>query len=307
MVGEGQPAPEVRLRFGFAARLLAALLWLLGRLPLRFLQAIGAWLGRRWHAADAYDVRVARRNLELCLPDLDAPARELLVRQCLEHTGRSLLELAWIWFRPLPQVLARIEVGEAARLLAEAAGDGPVIVAAPHLGSWEVLNLWLCSQRPLAVLYRPPRQRWLEALLNHARSRAGAEPVPATRSGVRRLVSLLREGSMLGILPDQQPKQGDGDFAPFFGRPALTMNLLPRLVRRFDAEVLLAWAERLPRGAGWRLHLTLASPAPTDAGLLNAQVEHCARQALAQYQWTYRRFGVTPQGAPSPYADLRRP
>lgn len=305
MVGEGQQQEE-RVRFGLAARLLAALLWLLARLPLGWLQGLGAWLGRRWHAANAYDARVARRNLELCLPDLDAAAREALVRQSLEHTGRSLLELAWIWFRPLPQVLARIEVDHSARLLAEAAGSGPLIIAAPHLGSWEVLNLWLCSQRPLAVLYRPPRQRWLEGLLNHARARAGAEPVPATRSGVRRLVSLLRNGTALGILPDQQPKQGDGDFAPFFGQPALTMNLLPRLVQRFQATVLLAWAERLPDGAGWRLHLTPASPAPTDVGLLNAQVEHCARQALAQYQWTYRRFGVTPPGVPSPYADLRR-
>ena len=288
------------------ARLLAVGLWLLGRLPLAWLQALGGWLGRRWYARDAYEARVARRNLALCLPELDEAARESLCREALQETGRSLLELAWIWFRPLSTVLGRLQVGDAADALQQAGAQGrPLIVAAPHLGGWEVLNLWLCQQRPMAVLYRPPRQRWLEALLNRARGRGGAEPVPATRAGVRRLVSLLREGVCIGILPDQQPKQGEGEFAPFFGVEALTMSLLPRLVERFDAMVVTAWAERLPRGQGWRLHVRTAEPPLDGPGRLNAAVEACARQALAQYQWTYRRFGVRPAGEVSPYADLR--
>ena len=44
---------------------------------------------------------------------------------------------------------------------------------------------------------------------------------------------------MVGILPDQQPKAGEGEFAPFFGKPALTMTLLGRLAQRSGAQVLL--------------------------------------------------------------------
>ncbi len=50
-----------------AGRLLGAFLWLLARLPLRWLQAIGGQLGRYWYARSAFETRIARRNLELCL------------------------------------------------------------------------------------------------------------------------------------------------------------------------------------------------------------------------------------------------
>jgi KDO2-lipid IV(A) lauroyltransferase len=289
-----------------AARLLGVLLWLLSRLPLRRLQPIGALLGRWWYRRNAFETRIARRNLELCLPEMSADEREQLTRASLIETGRGALELAWIWYRPLDQVLAKVHTDGSEALLQQAIErKRPLIIAAPHLGAWEVLNLWIGRQMPLAILYRPPRQRWLESLLNRVRARIGAEPVPATRQGVRRLVEVLNEGKALGILPDQQPKQGEGEFAPFFGQPALTMTLLPKLASRFEATVLFVWAERLADGAGWVLRFRASDPVVADAAGSNANVEGCVRRALAQYQWTYRRFAMGPEGVVGRYHGLR--
>jgi Kdo2-lipid IVA lauroyltransferase/acyltransferase len=142
--------------------------------------------------------------------------------------------------------------------------------------------------------------------------------VRADGSAVRQLLKLLKAGGVVGILPDQQPKAGDGEFAPFFGVQALTMTLLPRLAARTDAIVLFAWCERIgvdPRGAPvFALHIEpapagLSAPDPgTGVHVLNAAVETIARRDPAQYQWTYKRYTLRPPGSGerNPYRDLER-
>jgi len=138
-------------------------------------------------------------------------------------------------------------------------------------------------------------------LLLNARGALAAEQVAAEgTSGVRKLFKRLREGGVVGILPDQQPRQGEGQFAPFFGTPALTMVLLSRLAQRTGATVLFAFAERLPDGNGYRIHIQRAPEKIADADLpsavaaLNEGVENCVRIAPTQYQWAYKRYSIRP-------------
>lgn len=288
-------------RVPLPARLMFALLWLLGRLPLRVLHALGDAIGWLWLRAGLREARVAAINLDLCFPELGAEQRRELVRRTLAETGRTASELTWLWTRSAQTVNAGIRVvaGERLFLDAIAAGRG-VLIAAPHFGAWEALNLYLSRTAPVAILYRPPRQAWLEVLINRCRGRFGAEPVRAEAAGVRTLMKRLKDGGVVGILPDQQPKVGEGEFAPFFGRPALTMSLFPKLAQRTGAAVLFAWAERLPAGGGFAVHFIDAGPIH-DATAMNAAIEGIARRAPAQYQWTYKRFGIQPDGIKAPY------
>ena len=103
-------------------------------------------------------------------------------------------------------------------------------------------------------------------------------------------------------------KQGEGEFAPFFGVPALSMVLVSRLAQRSGCAVLFAFAERLPRGAGYRIHFRPApdgiadSELPRAVAALNQGVEDCVRQAFTQYQWHYKRYQYHPDpAAPNPY------
>ncbi len=283
------------------ARLTYALLWLLGRLPLRALHALGDAVGWLWLRAGLREARVAAVNLRLCFPDQNEAQQQALLQQTLAQTGRTATELCWLWTRAASTVNPRIEVvaGEALFLDAIAAGKG-VLIAAPHLGAWEALNLYLSRTAPVAILYRPPRQPWVEVLINRCRGRFGAEPVRAEANGVRTLLKRLKDGGVVGILPDQQPKVGEGEFAPFFGHPALTMSLFPKLAQRTGAKVLFAWVERLPAGAGFAVRFFDRGPIH-DTATLNGAIESLARQAPEQYQWTYKRFGIQADGAPSPY------
>ncbi len=302
-----------------AAALLYALAWSAARLPWPLLRGLADGMARLWIALDAREARVARRNLELIRPDLDDGAREALLADILRTTTRQAFETLRLWTRPAARNLADlVEVhGEALFDDALRSGDG-LIVAAPHMGNWELLNQWLASKTPLAILYRPPESAIGEAFLRRVRANAGGqvEQVRAEAAGVRTLLKRLQKGGVVGILPDQQPKAGEGEFAPFFGKQALTMTLLGRLANRSGARVLLCWCQRLPGGGAPRfaLHVETAPAAIGDAdprqavAALNAGVEDVARRDFAQYQWTYKRYTLRPEGSgeENPYWDLYR-
>ena len=284
------------------------LLRAVGRLSLPTLHRIGTALG--WlllHTPNSVRSK-ARATLSIVITQFHPETRQTLLKSAMFEAGKSLLEVSRIWFGAPDAVLGLVREVRGQELFDQAlAARRGVIFAAPHLGCWELLSFWACARTPLMIAYRPPRQLALEPLLIRARSAPAAEQVRADGpAGVRKLYKRLIDGGAVGILPDQQPKQGDGEFAPFFGTQALTMVLLSRLAQRTGATVLFAFAERLPAGAGYRLHI-LPAPAdiadpdlPTAVAALNRAVETCVRMAPAQYQWHYKRYSIRPPG------DLRQ-
>ncbi len=284
-------------------RLVAALLRVGGRLPLRVLHALGAGLGGLARVLGLREARVTARNLAMCFPELDEAARARLAREALAHTGRSLTELSWVWGGPAERALGLIVDVRGLEYFDNALARGQgLLVAAPHLGCWELLNLWLSTRGALSILYRVPQRAAFEPLLNGARTRLGAEAVRADAAGVRLLFRRLRAGGIVGILPDQRPKGGEGEDGLFFGQTAKTMTLLSRLAHKTGAPVVFGFAERLPKAAGFRLHFLPAEAAIASedlvaaVGALNRGLEACVRLAPAQYQWTYKRFNFRKPG-----------
>ncbi|MGH8125691.1 MAG: lysophospholipid acyltransferase family protein [Rhodanobacteraceae bacterium] len=282
----------------------------LGVLPLPALYLVGTALGRalwwRKHARERVHTEV---NMRIVRPELDAAARDALVRECLVETGHAVSEMAAVWGRGADRALKLVHEVEGAEHFDAALQSGRgLIVAAPHLGCWELLNYWLCAHTPIAILYAPPRDAEWETLLVRARGKLAPEQVRSDGAGVRSLYKRLAAGGVVGMLPDQQPKRGEGQFAPFFGLDANTMVLLPRIAQRTGAGVLFAFADRLPRGAGYRIRILPAPAGIADSDLrtacsaLNRGVEQCVELALAQYQWTYKRWAERPDpDAPDPY------
>ena len=301
---------RTRARFLFnAARLL-------GQLPWPWLYRLGDGIAALWRWRDVRESRVARRNLELALPALAAAERDALHRRILRTTARQALETLKLWTRPPATNLALLrEMHGAGHYRAALAAGRGVIVAAPHFGNWELLNQWLASCGPVAVVYRPPESAVGDEFLQLVRGVENVRQVRAEGPAVRQLWKVLKEGGAVGILPDQQPKAGDGEFAPFCGVQALTMTLLSRLAERTGAPLLLAWCERIGDGPGFALHVEPAPAAMADAdprvavASLNREVERIACRDLAQYQWTYKRYTLRPSGSgqPNPYSHPDEP
>lgn len=307
-----------------AARLLYFLASLLTRLPWRWLLRLGDAFAALLLRGQGRESRVARRNLELVYPELSTTQRETLHRRIMRTTARQAIETLRLWTQPAREglVLIREEHGVALFDAAIAAGRG-VIVVAPHYGNWELLNRWLAAHTPLAILYAPPESRVGDAFLRRVRADdANAQRVTQVRAegpGVRQLFKVLKDGGVVGILPDQQPKQGEGEFAPFFGIPALTMTLVGRLAQRTGAAVVFAYCERIECGdkadSGAPAFALRIEPAPTGVAdadpqvavtALNAAIERIARRDPSQYQWTYKRYTLQPGGwGDNPYQGIR--
>lgn len=251
---------------------------------------------------------VVRTNLAMCFPRWSEAERGRLYRDHLVETLRLVLESGAISFwsaERLERHVPVVEGWESTRELIDS-GRGVIVVGA-HYGNWEVLPLWLSIHRPLTALYKPPKRPELERLITTTRSRFGTRMIPSGSPSMRKMLAALRGGEMIGILADQQPKQGEGVFVDFFGQPALTMTLVNRLARRTGAAVVFISAERLPKGRGWALRLNPADERIADdnpkAAL--AVMHHWLEQEIsrnpAQYLWSYKRFSLQPDAQPSPY------
>lgn len=210
--------------------------------------------------------------------------------------GKLVAELPRLWLgRPVHTLWQGAEHVDAALRL----GRG-IVFLTPHLGCFEIapqayVQRWGQTGKPMTVLFRPPRQAWLRAVVGASRQRPGLQTVPTTLSGVKQMIKALKQGESVGLLPDQVPPQGMGLMAPFFGRDAYTMTLSVRLAQQTGATVLLAWGERLGWGCGYRVHVQpLAEELPTtllDAVTkVNHAMEALVLQCPQQYLWGYARY-----------------
>jgi KDO2-lipid IV(A) lauroyltransferase len=212
------------------------------------------------------------------------------------ESGKLVAELPRLWLgRPVP-----VQWDGAKHVDAALAGGRGVVFLTPHLGCFEI-TAQAYAQRygqtghPITVLFRPPRQHWLRALVTSARERPGLRTAPTTLAGVKQMIKALKQGQSLGLLPDQVPPLSMGLWVPFFGQEAYTMTLSVRLAQQSGAAVVMAWGERLSWGRGYRLHFrpltqTLPSDVAQAALLINLTMEELIRGCPQQYLWGYARY-----------------
>lgn len=275
---------------------------LLALLPLSILHGLGALLGRLTYAASPQYAARTRENLQQAGFASDQAGYRDILSAAIAEAGKSLTELAWLWGRPYDEVLGKVRECTGLEHIdaAQAHGKG-IIFLTPHLGCFEISALYAARRMPITVLYRPPKLRWLEGVMRAGRERGQARLAKTDVSGVRLLFKALKRGEAIGLLPDQVPGQGEGEWADFFARPAYTMTLVGRLAESSGATVLIAYSERLPHGQGYAIRveplpLDFAAPVPRQ---INAALEHAIRACPAQYLWSYNRYKI-PRGVQAP-------
>ena len=290
------------------AFIIKLILYLCAYLPLPLLHAIGICIGWGLILTENRSRHNSEVNIRLCFPDMPAAEQNRLVRRSLLETGKTIIETSAIWLRNGKNTLRLIKEVEGKELVDRAMQGGKgIILATPHLGAWEGAGLYCAYTYNITCLYRPLKITGLEHLVSKARSRLGGNYVPANARGIRKLYVTLERGGAVAMLPDQEPQQGTGLFAPFFGIPAYSMVFLGRLAAKTGAPVIFTWCERLSLGRGYRLHFRQAPAAIQSKNLAeavaatNQAVEQCVRECPAQYQWSYRRFRTRPEGDASFY------
>ena len=271
------------------------LLELLSRLPLGGLYRLGDLVGFVLRNTPNQVSRQARQNIELCFADRELAERQRLYRECMRHTCYAMTELAAVWCWPVERVLARIT---SADVCAEfETSNKSRIILAPHLGSWEMLAVWLGRHCDIIMMYKRRKNRGIDRFALEARARSGGSLVPTKKRGLRQLLVGLKKGKDLMILPDQKPG-GRKAFieATFFGFSAPTTTLVHSLCSKIDCDVFIADMCRSQPPGEFSLqirpleHARLAADDAGSAQYMNDAIEALVRRHLEQYQWGYRRF-----------------
>ncbi|MDO9710199.1 lysophospholipid acyltransferase family protein [Paracraurococcus lichenis] len=283
-------------RFQFALERLAV------RLVLALARALGpvgasdagGWLARRLGPLLPVS-GVARGNLARALPELDAAARERVLREMWENLGRTVGELAH-----LPAL--EWEIVGAEHLAPIAAAGGPAIMLSGHIGNWEVLPPALARLGiRMGSVYRAADNPFVDALVNGLRAGAVAgEPLPLFpkgSQGARAALKFLAGGGVLGMLADQ--KLNDGIAVPFLGRPAMTAPAPAQLALRFRCPVIPGRVQRL---GPCRFRLVVDPPLPLpdlpdrQAAIraltlaINDRLSAWIRERPAEWLWLHRRW-----------------
>jgi len=277
--------------------MLVLLFRLLSVFPLSVLHMLGAALGWLVYLISPSYRRRLRGNLERA-------GYGHHLRAAIAESGKAILELPFVWCAPQARVTRHVTMENWELVQRQLDSGKGIVFLTPHLGCFELTAQQVSLRVELTVMYRPPRKSALKPLVEGARARQNMHLAPATLSGVRMLVKALKGGQPVGVLPDQVPQEGEGVWAPFFGRDAYTMTLPAKLAQLGKADILLVYAERLPRGRGYAIRFvpfegSLSGSAAEQAASINHAMEQLIARCPSQYFWSYNRY-KRPQGVAAP-------
>ncbi|MBT4518557.1 MAG: lysophospholipid acyltransferase family protein [Halieaceae bacterium] len=281
--------------------LLRSSIFFLRLLPLNALRWIGSAAGDLAYRLNTRMARTARTNIALCLPGKNHEARELLVRRCLQETGKAATETGITWGWPLSRAAELITEVQNEQLFDDAieAGKGILIILLHH-GNWEIINHYLYRRKtPFAAIYKPPKGQQLDRWITESRKKSGLSLYPAGREGAEILKAVVKEGGIVLYAPDQEPGTKSGIFAPLFGVEALTGTFTHNLLQHSPESIAIC-TYVLRTEDGFKVVFEamdeqLYSADPREAATaLNRSIEPCILDHTEQYQWAYKRFKKSP-------------
>lgn len=285
-----------------------ALLRLTCALPYRWQLGIGKGIGRLAHRVGAERRAIARRNIELCFPELTTAERDQMALEHFEALGISLMEMglgSWA----SDQKLCAMTTITGAEHIQQTLDDGyGVILLSAHFTSLEISGRVLSLNcPPFDAVYRRFRNDFTTEILARGREKSARRTIE--KSDIKAMVRSLREGVPVWYAPDQSYHLKQSALLPFFGVPSMTNTATGTLAKLGKAKAVPFFPRRLPQGGYELVVLPPLEGVPSgDAeadtmkyvAVLEAQIRRCPEQ----YYWVHRKFKNRPLPLPDAYADL---
>ncbi len=279
--------------------------WLVATLPYPLLLELGRRLGRLMYRIGGSRLDIARRNLELCFPELDQAAREQLLKRNFESYGIALFEVAISWWWPKNRFEKLVQV-DGLEHIERLQGRGALLMAL-HYTTLEIGAQALSLRATIDAMYRPHNNPVYDYMQRRGRLSRSPHSDVYPRKDVRGMMKALRSGRVIWYAPDQDYGPKQSVFVPFFGIPAATVTATAKFAEMGKAAVLPFTQVRSEDGSGYRV--TVHPPLEgfpsgdelADASRINQIVEGFIREHPDQYLWAHRRFKTRPPGEQSLY------
>jgi KDO2-lipid IV(A) lauroyltransferase len=275
----------------------------LAPLPLRWIRGLGWALGWLLYLIVPRRRHVVRVNLDLCFPQWTPQERRKLVPRVFIAFAQAWLDRSWLWHGDPERVRERVKLQGAAEL----EGREPTVVFWPHFvgmdAGWTALTL--DTERPFMTIYTHQANRVVDEWILQGRQRFGTVRLFRRADGVKAVVSALREGVPLCLLPDMNFGPEESIFVPFYGVPAATVPSLSRFARLGRAKVVPLLTRITPQGyevqvlPAWRDFPS--DDLEADTALMNERLQDYIDGMPEQYYWVHKRFKTRPEGAKPVY------
>ncbi|MCL6406222.1 kdo(2)-lipid IV(A) palmitoleoyltransferase [Dickeya dadantii] len=283
-----------------------AVLFLLVQLPYPLLMRLGSWLGRSSRHFLKRRVSIARRNLELCFPDMPASQREAMLKANFASLGMALMETGMAWFWSDRRVRAWFEVSGFENLQQAAREQRGVMVIGIHFMSLELGGRAMGLCQPMMAMYRRHNNKLMELVQTWGRSRSNKAMID--RKDLRGMVQALKSGEAVWFAPDQDYGPKGSVFAPFFAVEQAATTCGTFTIHRLAKPAMITTVLiRKPNRQGYQL---VIEPELEDypsqdqqqaAHYMNRVIEREILRAPEQYLWLHRRFKTRPYGEASLY------
>lgn len=241
---------------------------------------------------DAKHRERARENVALVFPNLSKLEQGNLVKEMFRHFGRTTADFVRSPIRTNDELIANLTAhGSEEFDRAHAMGKGVLAITA-HLGNWERFGHWCVAMgRTITSVGRDADDGSVQARVNALRTQNGMGMI-SRGNAIRQILKLLKEGQMVGILPDQN---ADEAYIPFFGKPAGTVLGPAVLHLRTGAPILPCCCIRVGVGKYevFVEKMIIAEEGETPEALMtrvNQAIEGMIMRAPEQYLWMHDRW-----------------
>lgn len=277
---------------------------ILARFPLAWVRALGWLMGHILYWVILPRRRVVLTNLRLCFAHWPELKYRHVARQHFIHFAQAWLDRGWLWHGAEAHLRERLTItGERDAFK----GDQALVIFAPHFvgldAGWTALTAQI--DRHFATIYSHQSNVLVDQWVLEGRKRFGATSLFDRADGPKPVVSALRAGNLLYLLPDMNYGLQESVFVPFYGVPAATVTSLTRLAKLGRARVVPV-ITRMTR-AGYEVQVLPAwddVPGPdvtADTALMNQRLQGYIDTMPAQYFWVHKRFKDRPEGQPPVY------
>ena len=242
--------------------------------------------------------KISKANLELVFPHKTSLQINSILRDSLFHSIMNMLEAGLVWgnqnYKKKPGF---INVKNFSKIETALSSNKGVLLFTPHIGNIEIIINFLGQHTDCTIPYTQPKNKDLDKIITNSRNKSGVKMVDINVSGIKEMLSALKNKKLVAVASDQVPKKGAGIISKFFNSEIYSMSLLPKLQQRTGCVAHLMYCERKDNGKGFVIHfdskIDLSSNIQDGVDKMNNEFEKCIMKLPGQYSWEYKKFKRT--------------
>lgn len=278
------------------------IIWILSRLPFPVVYLLSDVIYLILYYIVGYRKEVIHNNLRVAFPDITDKRMKKLTKAITSHFVDSFIEVIKSMGMSKEEMRKRFTC-ENIELVNDLAHENrPVICLFGHQASYE-WTMVLTDQMtyPIYAVYKPPRNKKLDQLIQRIRMKFGAYMVAMKNASETMKKNMEdQKNAFFALVADQSPMAGSAQyFTEFFGKTSAVFKGGERFGREFNAVVVFMEVTKVKRGYYHSRYVMIAEEgAKTEDWEITDRfyelLEDQIRRQPEYYMWSHKRWKASP-------------